>query len=144
MQVSQVEQAESLIAAQSSMDAARRIDLVDMIRDGFSFGLVENLVRAFGLTLKELSNYGVIAPRTLTHSRKSGKFSAAQSDKLARFFRVFAMARETFGSSAKAKLWLTRSTRALRGRKPVNLLDTHEGARLIEDLLHRIDHGLGA
>ena len=143
MRVFQTEQAESLFAAQCSTDASRRIGLVDMIRDGFSVGLVENLVKALDLSLKNLSDYGVIAPRTLTHSRQSGKFSPTQSDRLARFFRIFKMAQSTFGNPTKAKAWLTRSTRALRGRKPVNLLDTEEGARLVEDLLHRIDHGLG-
>ncbi len=135
--------AAAFLESQVSPDITSRIGLIDLIRNGFSIRLIEEVVRATGLSLKDLTDYGVIAARTLTHSRQSGRFSAIQSDRLARFFRIFNMTSETFGNSDKAKHWLNRNTRALNGRKPVELLDTEEGARLIEDLLHRISHGLG-
>ena len=62
----------------------------------------------------------------------------------ARFFRVQQKARQTFGSEERAMQWLKRSTRPLNDHAPVALLDTDEGARLVEDLLTRIDHGIAA
>ena len=67
---------------------------------------------------------------------------AEQSDRLVRVVRVLAAAEETFGSQDKASRWLRRPTKVLEGEAPLELLDTTEGAREVEDLLHRIDHGL--
>jgi len=131
-------------AAQTSTTASIRIGLIDLIRNGLTLELVQQAVKSVNLTVKDLADYGVIPARTLTHSQQSGKFSAVQSDRLARFFRIFRLACDTFGQLEKATVWLNRSTRALSGHKPVELLDTEEGARLIEDLLHRINHGLTA
>jgi putative toxin-antitoxin system antitoxin component (TIGR02293 family) len=136
--------AASFLESQVSPDISSRIGLIDLIRTGFSIKLIEEIVQATDLSLKDLTDYGVIAVRTLTHSRQSGRFSAIQSDRLARFFRIFNMTNETFGNTDKAKHWPNRNTRALNGQKPVELLDTEEGARLVEDLLNRISHGLGA
>ncbi len=135
--------AASFLESQVSPDISSRIGLIDLIRNGFSIRLIEEVVRDTGLSLKDLTDYGVIAARTLSHSRQSGRFSTIQSDRLARFFRIFNITNETFGNTDKAKHWLNRNTNALNGSKPVELLDTEEGARVVEDLLHRIGHGLG-
>jgi putative toxin-antitoxin system antitoxin component (TIGR02293 family) len=57
--------------------------------------------------------------------------------------RVQRMAEATFGSPDDAMDWLSRPTRALDGKTPMELLDTEAGLRQVEDLLTRIDHGLG-
>ena len=56
--------------------------------------------------------------------------------------RGVAAAEETFGSQDKASGSLRRPTKALEGEAPLEMLDTTEGTREVEDLLHRIDHGL--
>jgi putative toxin-antitoxin system antitoxin component (TIGR02293 family) len=95
------------------------------------------------LTLAEVDR--IVLPRkTLSHRRKIGRLTPDQSDRLVRVVRTLAAAEETFGSQQKASLWLRRPTRALGGDAPIQLLDTSEGTKEVEDLLHRIDHGLAA
>ena len=142
MQTARARKRGAFMAAQASPSTHERIALIDMIRAGLTVKMVDDAASALGLSFKDLADYGVIAPRTLTHSRKSGKFSPTQSNRVARFFRVFRWALDTFGSADKAKTWLNRPTRALGERAPADLLDTEEGARLVEDLLFRIDHGM--
>ncbi len=132
------------LAAQRSPDASDRIALVEMVRQGFPVSFVERVAKQLDLSLGDLTAYGVVAARTLSHSKPRGKLSRTQSDRVARFFRILQGACETFGNLDKAKAWLTRPTRALSGRAPIGLLDTEEGARLVESLLTRIDHGLAA
>ena len=92
-------------------------------------------------TLAEVDR--IVLPRkTLSHRRKIGRLTPEQSDRLVRVVRVLAAAEETFGSQDKASRWLRRPTKVLEGEAPLELLDTTEGAREVEDLLHRIDHGL--
>jgi RES domain-containing protein len=47
--------------------------------------------------------------------------------------RVLAAAEETFGSQDKASRWLRRPTKVLEGEAPLEMLDTTEGAREVED-----------
>ena len=53
------------------------------------------------------------------------------------------MAEATFGSQQKAMQWLSKPTRVLGGKTPKELLETKAGLQQVEDLLTRIDHGLG-
>lgn len=141
---SSAETARHALEAWLSPDIGRRLELVRLIRDGFSLGLVGALARQTGVRLEELVESDVIPRRTLAHSTQNERFTPAQSARLARFFRVQQKARRTFGSDEKAMRWLKRPTRPLHDNAPVALLDTDEGARLVEELLTRIDHGIAA
>ncbi|MGE0666034.1 MAG: antitoxin Xre/MbcA/ParS toxin-binding domain-containing protein [Sphingomonadales bacterium] len=121
-----------------------RLGFIDQIRTGLSFETVAGTARALGLTVNDLAAFGVIPLRTLSHSRRGGQFSPAQSDRVARFFRIWRRTLDTFGGPDRARRWLERPTRPLGGAAPMSLLDTEEGARFVEDVLSRIDHGLAA
>ena len=123
---------------------AQRIEWVETIASGLSFGQVQALLAEVNVSERDLLNYNILAPRTWSHSKKKGVFSAEQSDRIARFLRVWRQAAQTFGSADKSRAWIERDTRALLGKKPIDLLSTETGARVVEELLQRIDHGLAA
>lgn len=56
--------------------------------------------------------------------------------------RVLALAEDTIGDKARARLWLTEPTAALGGRRPVELLDSDLGAEQVEGVLGRIEYGV--
>ena len=120
-----------------------RRGIIEATRLGLPVSGVEELMQSGRLTLAEVDR--IVLPRkTLSHRRKIGRLTPDQSDRLVRVVRIIAAAEETFGSQEKASLWLRRPTRVLDGDAPIEWLDTSEGAREVEDLLHRIDHGLAA
>ena len=127
-----------------SEQPADRLALIQQIRAGLAFDAVASAAEALGLTIGDLAAFGIIPVRTLSHSRQGGQFSPAQSDRVARFFRIWRRALDTFGGGDQARRWLERPTRPLGDQAPMALLDTEEGARLVDDLLFRIDHGLAA
>lgn len=47
-----------------------------------------------------------------------------------------------FGTAEKALTWLSRPNRALRGRTPVSLLTSRSGAKRVQVVLGRIQHGV--
>ena len=47
-----------------------------------------------------------------------------------------------FGDQEKAIVWLGTPNRALGGDRPLDLLDTDMGARMVEDILGRIAYGV--
>lgn len=134
----------ALLYDQTSASASDRLELIRLIQEGLSFDEVEQAAAAAGVTVTDLAAFGTIPARTLSHSRRMGRFSPAQSDRVSRFLRVWSHARETFGSVEKARAWMTRPTRVFGGRPPAELLDTDEGARLVDETLGRIEHGIAA
>ncbi len=64
-----------------------------------------------------------------------------ESDRAARLARARALAEETFADSHKADRWLHRELSLLDGRRPIDLIRTHVGARMVEDLLASIAWG---
>jgi hypothetical protein len=62
-----------------------------------------------------------------------------ESERVWRFAEVLAQATSVFGSQAEAERWLGQSVIGLDHRKPIELLRTHPGARLVSEYLTRID-----
>lgn len=118
-------------------------DLIRAVRRGFPVQTVEYVISSGRMSLAEI-DLVVIPRKTLSHRRKIGTLTSEQSDRLIRAARVLAEAEETFGSQQKAAKWLRRPTTALSGEKPIDLLDTSEGADQVEALLGRIGHGIAA
>src|SRR6266852_403727 len=116
-------------------------DLHEAIREGFPHIVVEALMRASGLTLKELSETLDLSPRSLQRRRRSGRLARFESDRLYRLARIVALARQSLGDHERAVRWLKRSNRALGGLAPLAGLDTEPGARQVENVLGRIAYG---
>jgi putative toxin-antitoxin system antitoxin component (TIGR02293 family) len=125
-------------------DVDHNPDLLGIIRRGVRVRVAEYLLEKEKLTLAELDK--VIMPRRTYAYRKLkfDRFTREQSDRLVRVARVMAGAEEAFGAADRAHIWLRRPTTALGGESPLDLLDTDEGARRVETLLGRIEHGIAA
>lgn len=116
-------------------------DVREAIREGFPPAVVEELMRAASLTLKELSTALDLSPRSLQRRRRSGRLARYESDRLYRLARIIALADEFIGDHEKAIRWLKRPNRALGGLAPLGALDTELGARQVENILGRIAYG---
>lgn len=116
-------------------------DLREAIREGFPPAVVPQLMRASGLTLKELAGALDLSPRSLQRRRQGGRLAAYESDRLYRLARIVALASESLGDQRRAMRWLKRSNRALGGLAPLAAIDTEPGARQVENILGRIAYG---
>ena len=72
-------------------------DLRDAIREGFRPAVVEQLMRASGLTLKELATALDLSVRSLQRRRRTGRLAQYESDRLYRLARIVALADEFLG-----------------------------------------------
>jgi putative toxin-antitoxin system antitoxin component (TIGR02293 family) len=116
-------------------------DLREAIREGFSPKVVAELMRASGLTLKELAAALDLSPRSLQRRRHSGRLAPYESDRLFRLARIVALASEFLGDHERAVRWLKHPNRALGGVAPVTAMDTELGARQVENILGRVAFG---
>ncbi|MBI3471799.1 MAG: DUF2384 domain-containing protein [Candidatus Solibacter usitatus] len=116
-------------------------DLRGVIREGFPQTVVEEVMSAAGLTLKELAVSLDLSPRSLQRRRREGRLARHESDRLYRLARIIALAKHYLGDDAVAIRWLKRPNSALGGSSPLQLTDTELGARAVENVLGRIAYG---
>ncbi len=118
-------------------------DMAKAVERGFSVKAIDSLRRA-GVTDREIGDL-IIKLRTLSHRKqKKQKLMMEESDRAARVARVMALAEKTFANKDKAKRWLRKSLNALDGRRPIDLVQTAAGGRIVEDILARIAWGAAA
>lgn len=123
-------------------DVRSDLDLVEAIRMGLPIRTLDVVLKKKLLEPSEI--YALVAPRrTLAHRRERQKtLSPDQSDRLARVIRMLTRAEEALGSRTKAHRWMRKENRALGGRRPLDLLESDVGSRMVERVLGRIEHGV--
>jgi putative toxin-antitoxin system antitoxin component (TIGR02293 family) len=67
-----------------------------------------------------------------------------ESDCRARFARIEALAEDVFGDARNANRWLREGLAILGGKSPLEVAQTAAGARVVEQLLAKIDWGAAA
>lgn len=83
-----------------------------------------------------------IPRRTVYAHRQKGTLSREQRDFVVRLARTQSIADDVFGDRGNAHDWLREPNGALGGERPLDLLDTEEGGRVVEAVLGRIAHGI--
>lgn len=118
------------------------LDWVRAVQAGLPPSAVDAVSAELSFSSAEIEQL-VIPRRTLAHRRTNKQpLTREESDRLARIARVALSARETFGDHQKAATWLRRPNRALQGSTPIELLNTDDGARLVEQVLGRLAYGV--
>lgn len=117
-------------------------ELRQTVNAGLPYASVEAVMAKFGLDRGEAATVLRVPQRTLARRKKDRRLRADESDRLLRLARIGAQAVEVLGSEEKAARWLRRPNRALENRVPLELLDSDIGAKQVEDVLGRIEHGV--
>lgn len=113
------------------------------LQKGFRFRLLSAFARQMALSLTAVCSWIGLSPRTLERRRKEGRLSAMESDRLLTTARIGAMALRLFeGDREAATRWLAAPHHALGGATPMERSRTEFGAREVEDLIGRIEHGV--
>jgi putative toxin-antitoxin system antitoxin component (TIGR02293 family) len=125
---------------------ARQFDVHEILAQGLPSAalthLVEHMViiegrdffeRALGMSLRTYQRAKTAPRRPL---------SKEQSGRTWKFAEVLAKATEVFGSREEAEAWLERPAIGLEQRRPIDLLETPAGVKLVEDHLGRLEYGV--
>jgi putative toxin-antitoxin system antitoxin component (TIGR02293 family) len=123
-------------------DLGADLGVADAIEAGVSTDAVEDVIES-GLVDAGVIYELVIPRRTLAYRKASAQaLTPQESDRLARVLRVHARAEDVLGDPEGAYRWLRKPNRALKGRRPLELLASEAGARAVEKVLGRIEHGV--
>jgi putative toxin-antitoxin system antitoxin component (TIGR02293 family) len=120
----------------------RQVASSPLSQSGFRFSALLHLKRLYDLSDDFAQRVLAVSQRTWARRNADSRLSMVESDRLYRLARMIARTEETFGSRAKAGLWLKEPNRALGMQAPLSLLDTDEGAKRVEDVLIRVEHGV--
>jgi putative toxin-antitoxin system antitoxin component (TIGR02293 family) len=115
--------------------------IIDCLRAGLPKQIVHNILEKTAVTKMQLSNIIHVSYRQLNRYEADDKLSAEQSNFLYEFARLYVRTTDILGDASTADEWLHRSNVALRGENPIEILDTIEGFRMVEDLLSQIEYG---
>jgi putative toxin-antitoxin system antitoxin component (TIGR02293 family) len=119
------------------------VTLIKRVEKGFSFSLLVRFQRNVALPMKEIAEWVQIPQTTLNRRRAQGRLQPDESDRVLRASRVFGKALGLFeGDAEAARHWLASPQRALGGAIPMGLAKTDLGAREVEDLIERLEHGV--
>lgn len=119
------------------------LDLVEAVRDGLPASAVAAVIRQSALSIEEVERL-VFHNGAAAERMADSRLTPDESDRLARVARITTLANETVGEPERAACWIRTPNRALAGAVPIDLLASGEGARLVEETLLRLAHGIFA
>jgi putative toxin-antitoxin system antitoxin component (TIGR02293 family) len=116
-------------------------DLVHLTIKGLPVVAVDRLVKVLGI------DAALVAPdTTLRRRNRDGQpLSADESERTLRLARITSLAENLFGNAERAHDWLRKPAAYLPDAMPIapiSLAATDAGARMIESLLLKVEHGL--
>jgi putative toxin-antitoxin system antitoxin component (TIGR02293 family) len=121
------------------------MEIVRMTRAGFPFKSLKVFQHATGMPWAQVARFVSIPQRTLTRRQSEGKLQPAESGRLWRASNIFDNAVNLFeGDVAAARTWLQTPQRGLGGEAPLDFASTEVGAREVENLIGRLEHGIFA
>ena len=113
------------------------------VQEGLSYETFERLRRVLDLPASHTAELLQIPTRTLARRRESKRFEPEESDRLIRLSRLVGLALQLFeGDLDEMRSWLTTSHAALAQQTPLDFATTEIGAREVENLIGRLEHGI--
>lgn len=116
-------------------------DVIASIRSGLPKSGVDAFLAQTNVDSEQLSKVLHISSRQLKRYSAEQKLPIEQSNFLYELTRIYTRAVDILGDKSTAEHWLGREQIALSNQTPLQLLDTTEGVRYVDDLLTQIEHG---
>ncbi|HUJ31205.1 MAG TPA: antitoxin Xre-like helix-turn-helix domain-containing protein [Candidatus Acidoferrum sp.] len=118
-------------------------DLIRAVQRGFSFKSLETFSAETGFPPAEIASIVGIPERTFARRKSSGRLSPDESERLLRVSTIFEKAVALFeGDVGETLAWLTQPKKALGDKVPLAYSRSELGAREVENLIGRLEHGV--
>ena len=116
--------------------------LIKNIKKGLPISAFEKIQKELDVSADTLASTINIATRTLARRKKEGRFHSDESERVLRIASLFDRALQVLHSQNRVQLWFKSPQKGLGGQTPLEYADTEPGAREVEDLLGRLEHGV--
>jgi putative toxin-antitoxin system antitoxin component (TIGR02293 family) len=116
--------------------------MIEVIQIGLPIKELDALQTSLGVPIETLAPKLGISKATLHRRKNAGRLAPEESDRVVRFARLMGKAIDVFESEEAARRWLLSPQVGLGKAVPLDFAETEVGAREVEDLLGRIEHGV--
>jgi putative toxin-antitoxin system antitoxin component (TIGR02293 family) len=146
--VAEMARAAELLGGERVLRRALRhpLDLHEALMEGLPGAALVHLVEHLVTLRSRASLEKAVGMSLRTLQRRKGdpaqRLSPEQSGRTWQFAEILARATALLGSQEEAEQWLERPALGLDQRRPIDLLATPAGVRLVEDFLTRLEHGV--
>jgi putative toxin-antitoxin system antitoxin component (TIGR02293 family) len=128
---------------QPSAEAGLLAKLHQLISKGLPAKVIGKLEKILGLTAPQSARLLAISETTRKRFKQTPtkRLDEAASDRIVRIVSTVAEAEEIFGDGDKAIAWFKTPSPALNGQRPLELMTSDPGAKIVRDELNRIRYG---
>ena len=112
------------------------------IGHGLGTSILATIQERLRISNQQLSDLMMVSPRTLDRRKKEETLPPDESERSYRIARLTDRAYQVFEDPDKVARWFSKPNYALGNKKPIDLAKTEPGARIVEQLLGRIEHGI--
>jgi putative toxin-antitoxin system antitoxin component (TIGR02293 family) len=127
----------------NTMTFADNLAMAALVRDGLPSSAFKAIAGALGLEPIGLSTFVQINRRTLARRlSNNARLKPDESERALRLGRLLQLAQEVFEDREAAARWFRQPLRGLGGATPLEACATEPGAREVEQVLGRIEHGV--
>jgi putative toxin-antitoxin system antitoxin component (TIGR02293 family) len=116
--------------------------VIKILKKGLPISAFEKLRQTIDVPDATLARIVNVSPRTLIRRKKEGRLDTDESERIWRIGNLFDRGIRVFGTQESARRWFKTPNRALEGKAPLEYAETEPGAREVEDLLGRLEHGV--
>lgn len=127
----------------ANLPYADNLRVAKIVEDGIPARALKAFGAALRLPIPALAGLVLMSPRTLERRiADNATLEVEESERVVRIGRIYAKARDVLEDPTEVTHWLNEPVTALGGKTPLELSRTEPGARAVEQLLGRIEHGV--
>jgi putative toxin-antitoxin system antitoxin component (TIGR02293 family) len=127
----------------SDLPYSNNLLVADLVRQGIPARALKSFAETLKLNLTDIAQVVHIPRRTLERRiADNARLRTPESERVVRLGRIYAKARDVFEDGEEAARWLIEPLESFAGKTPLELSSTEPGAREVEQILGRIEHGV--
>lgn len=112
------------------------------ISRGLATSILVTIQARLQISNSQLSDLLMVSPRTLDRRKKEASLPPDESERGYRIACLTDRAYQVFQDPDKVARWFSEPNFALGNKKPIEMAKTEPGARLVEQILGRIEHDI--
>ena len=122
----------------------QREDLIKRQKAGLPIAVFNQLSGEYEIPANRLAAVIGMPLRTLARRKKEGRLNLFESERLFRVGYLFQKALTVLGDKEAVRNWFKNPKKALAEKPPFDYMETEIGAREVEEMLGRLEHGVFA
>lgn len=117
-------------------------EYVRIANKGIKKQSVTRLAELMNIPMKDIAALLNISYKTLGRKKETDTLDSISSSISIEIAETISKGLSVFEDSDKLSRWLQKENKALQGEKPINLLNTPTGIKIVNKLLGRIEEGV--